>query len=390
MKLIVVLSRVPYPLDKGDKLRAYHQLKHLGKQHEIYLFCVSDKEIGFDVREHLLEFCKEVHVFRISKWQSYWSCFLCLFSTAPFQAKYFYSAVFHKQLLGAIKRVAPQHVFFQLIRTAEYARQIKGVCTTLDYMDAFSAGYKRMAEKSSGLQAWFYRMEASRLLPYEGEVFSWFTKHITISEQDKKMIQHSKAQQIKVVPNGVDVEYFTPHASTQKFDLIFHGNMSYFPNVDCALYVANEILPLLTKQERNVSFLISGSTPHPKIRALKNRKGIKVTGWLDDVRTTYSAAKIFIAPLQLGTGIQNKILEAMAMGIPCVISELAANALGLKHNEHVLIGHSVEEYCMHIESLFSNEALGKRLTEKALNNVHRNFQWSDTAQRLQLFLAADS
>ncbi len=386
---MVVLSRVPFPLDKGDKLRAYHQLKQLSKENEIYLFCVNDKDIGFDVREHLLEFCREVHVFRVSKWQSYWSCLSCLFSSIPFQSIYFYSAVFHTKILEEVKRIQPQHVLFQLLRTAEYAKQITGTSLILDYMDAFSAGYKRMAEKSSGMQAWFYQIESKRLLYYESEVFSWFNKHIIISEQDKRMIDHSKAHEIKVIPNGVDVDYFMPHTNSHKFDLIFHGNMNYLPNVDCALYVANKILPLLNKAGQKRTFLISGSSPHKKIRSLESIEGITVTGWLDDVRTAYSAAKVFIAPLQLGTGIQNKILEAMAMGVPCVVSALAANALGLVHNEHVLIGDSPESYGLHIESLFKDEALCKKLTERALRNVQENFKWVDTTQKLQQFLIVD-
>jgi len=187
----------------------------------------------------------------------------------------------------------------------------------------------------------------------------------------------------------VDLSYFKHDQHGKKYALLFHGNMNYLPNVDCALYIANEILPLLHKRNRNLTLLISGASPQKKVRQLSSRTGITVTGWLDDVRTAYAASQIFIAPLQMGTGIQNKILEAIAMQLPCVVSPLAADALMLQHGEHVLIGKTPDEYCDHIERLTADPQLRLYLTTKAYQYIQTQFIWEDSVYKLANFISSN-
>jgi sugar transferase (PEP-CTERM/EpsH1 system associated) len=386
MKLMMVLSRFPQPIDKGDKLRAYHQIKQLAKQNDIYLFCITDTLINEQSRQHLLQYCKEVNVYNIGRPKQLLNLTGCMFSGKPFQSMFFYSAGIHTQIKAAAQRIKPDQLFFQLIRTAEYANDIDIAPKTLDYMDAFSKGYERMANISSGIFEMLYRDEAKRLARYEAEVFGKFNKHSIISEQDRNLMSHPKKNEITVIPNGVDTGYFTPGNKTGEYALLFHGNMNYMPNINCAVYIANSILPELQKRKRDVNLLVSGAAPHPKVQKLGDIKNITVTGWIDDVRTSYNRAKIFIAPVQIGTGIQNKILEAMAMGIPCVVSPLVAGALQLKHGENVLIGDSTAEYCNHIEALLDNPSLYNSIVENALTMVRQNFKWEDTSAALQQLL----
>jgi sugar transferase (PEP-CTERM/EpsH1 system associated) len=387
MKLMVVLSRVPYPLDKGDKLRAYHLLKNIGEQHDIYLFCITDTPVPFDVKEHLLGFCKEVHFYTITRLQSLLNCTAAIISSKPFQSVYFFNSGIAYKIAQECNRILPDFALFQLIRTSEYARYCNVPIKAIDYMDAFSIGYERMAVKSPLPTKTIYRVEAARLKKYEEEVFAWFNKHIIISRQDRDLIPHTDRETIKVIHNGVNTDYFTPKEHAKKYDLLFHGNMSYMPNVDCALYIANSILPEMKARGKMVSFLVSGGTPNKSIQKLATRENITVTGWIDDVRTSYAVSDIFIAPLQMGTGIQNKLLEAMAMGIPCVVSELAAKALGLKHMEHVLIGNTTAEYCNHIELLWSDNNLKQKLVINALDYVRKNFRWKEEAEKLMNYIA---
>ncbi len=384
---MMVLSRVPYPLNKGDKLRAYHMLRHICLNHQVYLFCISDQPVPFDVKEHLNSFCAETHFYTLSKYQSLLNCTKAVFQTIPFQAAYFYKKDIHNSICSHAERIKPDVAFFQLIRTAEYATNVAAPVKVLDYMDAFSTGYERMAAKSSTLMHLLYKVESGRLKKYEKTVFSRFNKHLIISEQDKNLIPHDNKNHIQVIHNGVDTGYFSPRQHTQKYDLLFHGNMNYLPNIDCACYIAESIIPALVKRGRKVSFLVSGSSPDKRVLALARNPNITVTGWVDDVRSSYATSTIFIAPLQMGTGIQNKILEAMAMGLPCVVSPLAANALGLIHNEHVLIGNTTEEYCNHIERLWNDKTLKENLVNNALQYTKRNFRWDDETEKVMLYIA---
>lgn len=387
MKVMMVLSRVPYPLNKGDKLRAYHMLRQISASHQVYLFCIADQPVPFDVKEHLSVFCTETHYYTISKYESIANCTKAVFSTIPFQTAYFYKADIHKSINEHAERIKPDAAFFQLIRTAEYATNIVTPVKVLDYMDAFSTGYERMAAKSSALIRLLYKLESERLKKYEHKVFSRFNKHLIISQQDKNLIPHEEKSRIEVIHNGVDTTYFSPRQYTKKYDLLFHGNMNYLPNIVCACYIAGSIMPELNRRGKKVTFLVSGSSPGKRVQALAQLPDITVTGWVDDVRSSYAASNIFIAPLQMGTGIQNKILEAMAMGLPCVVSPLAANALGLIHNEHVLIGDSTEEYCNHIELLWKDPVLKNKLVNNALAYTRTSFRWDDETEKMMRYIA---
>ncbi len=364
-------------------------LRCLSANHEVYLFALSEEELAFDIKEHLLAFCKEVHCFKQSPTNSMMQALKGFIMNRPLQAGYFYNSRLHQSLIAFSNNVRPDVIFFQLVRTAEYARHLNARVKVIDYMDTFSAGYKRMSQKTSGIQRFIYSLEAKRLAQYESEIFTRFDKHLIISEQDRQEIQHPSKSSIQIIPNGVDLSYFKHDQHGKKYALLFHGNMNYLPNVDCALYIANEILPLLHKRNRNLTLLISGASPQKKVRQLSSRTGITVTGWLDDVRTAYAASQIFIAPLQMGTGIQNKILEAIAMQLPCVVSPLAADALMLQHGEHVLIGKTPDEYCDHIERLTADPQLRLYLTTKAYQYIQTQFIWEDSVYKLANFISSN-
>ncbi len=380
---MMILPRVPSPLDKGDKLRAYHMLRQMSERHELYLYCLSETHVPFDIREHLLQFSKEFFVFHSGRLKSAISACSCLFNDIPFQAGYFYHQLFSTELKIAAERIKPDVIFFQLIRTALYAPEIEHPNKVIDYMDAFSAGYERMSNKSVFPETFFYHIEAVRLKKFERKVFGYFKKHLIISEKDRQQLGGGMLNEMAVIANGVDTAYFQPVDSTCRYDLHFHGNMNYLPNVNCAEYLAKEVLPELKKRGISATLLISGAAPHKRVRKLADNDKIVITGWLDDVRTAYSASRIFIAPLQLGTGMQNKVMEAMAMGMPCILSGLAANALGLKHRQHALVGESVNEYCNYVAELLSNEHLRFSLGQNARNYAEENFVWHESIEKME-------
>lgn len=386
MKLMLILPRVPSPLDKGDKLRAYHMIKNLSEKHELYLYCISENEVPFDIREHLLQYCDELVVFKKGKIKSVLSAVKYTFSHVPFQCGYYYHSDISNEISKAVQIIKPDALLFQLIRTALYAQKIDHSNMVLDYMDAFSSGYERMSQKSSFPEKQFFSNEADRLKEFEKEVYTCFKKHIVISEKDRQLIGGGFNNNARVIHNGVDIDFFKPTKHAVRFDLHFHGNMNYLPNVDCAEFIAGKILPALGKRGIKLTLLISGASPHKRVKALHNNRNITITGWIDDVRAAYAASKIFIAPLQLGTGMQNKVLEAMAMGKPCVVSEMAASALGINHLEQAMVGNTVDEYCDYIIELLHNEKLSTELGNRARKYTEENFLWTDSIHKLESYV----
>ena len=382
MKIGVLLSRFPYPLEKGDKLRAFHHIKELSKKHEIILCALTDKPIKQSAINILSEYCASIEIIELPRWKIYWNVFYQLLCTnKSLQVAYFYNKKAQQKIDELIQKHQPNHIYCQLIRVAEYVHNSK-INKTLDYMDALARGMERRVEDAPFYLKWFFKIETTRLLRYEHFIFEKFDNHIIISEQDRKLIVNINNNKIKVVPNGVDYETYKYKETPKKYDLIFTGNMGYAPNVDSVVYLIHQIMPLVWKDCPELTVVIAGAQPSPKVLKLKSERVI-VTGCVEDISEYYSNSKIFIAPMQIGTGLQNKLLEAMAMKIPCITSELANNALGAIPNKNILIGNTPTAYKKHIVDLIKNNALQKEIGEQGYNFVKENYTWEGTTSILE-------
>ncbi len=386
MKLFVILSRVPYPLEKGDKLRAFNQIKQLSKKHQIVLLALNDDKLDERAIDELKKYCVAISIVPFSKLTVFFNLIRALFNGKPLQVGYFYFSKAQKKVDELIKKHNPDHIYCQLIRTSEYVKKYKNVPKTLDYMDVFSKGIERRKTTDSLFMKPFLAMEYKRLLAYENLVFDYFKNKTIISEQDKNFIPHPKRQEIKVVPNGVDTDYFVPVELEKKYDLLFNGNMNYPPNVESVEYLVNKIMPLVWDKQPNTSLLISGASPNKKVLALKSGR-VEVSGWVDDIRDNFAQSKILIAPMQISIGLQNKLLEAMAMKIPCVTSTLANNAIGAKHNNQIIVADTPEQYADSIIELLQNPQKAKQIGINGYRFVLNNFNWNTTTSILDKLIA---
>ncbi|MCF8367778.1 MAG: glycosyltransferase [Bacteroidales bacterium] len=381
MRIFVLLPRFPYPLEKGDKLRAYHQIIHLAKNHEVHLCTLSDIKIQPDYVKALEPFCKSIHILSLSKFSILINILKAFLKGLPLQVGYFYNKKASGNIHQLIEEIKPDHIYCQLLRVAEYVKKTS-IPKTLDYQDVFSKGMARRAETARFYLKPVFKMEYRRLLKYEKVVFDIFDNKTIISEPDRALIPHPEKDKIKIVINGVDTDFFTPIEIPKAYELVFIGNMGYPPNINAAEYLVKKVLPLVHQKLPEVRLGLAGATPHANVQALANDK-VTVTGWVDDIRKYYAKSKIFIAPMQIGTGLQNKLLEAMAMKIPCITSELANQALKAKHGEEILVGNTPEEYAQFIVSLLEDELYSDKLAGKGHTFVHSNFNWTAATNVLE-------
>lgn len=386
MKIGILLSRVPYPLEKGDKLRAFYQIKELSKEHEIYLCALNTSRLHPKAMEVLAPYCKEIKIIKLSKWSILINLlYSLLFTGLPLQIAYFYNRNAKKKVWQFFKNQSIEHLYCQLIRVSEYIKDYP-TPKTLDYMDALSRGMERRIEKAPFYLKPFVKIESTRLKRYEHFIFSAFDHKTIISEQDRDLIIHAENHKIAVIPNGVDQKFFHPIESEKKIDILFTGNMSYPPNVLSAEFIATKILPLLQREKKEITFVIAGANPSPRVQRLAN-DSVKVTGWVDDIRQYYASAKVFLAPMQIGTGLQNKLLEAMAMRLPCVTSNLANNALGATPNEHILIGEKAEDFAHLCIKLLRDEKMANQVAANGFEFVSKKYNWTNSTKKLEdLFL----
>jgi glycosyltransferase involved in cell wall biosynthesis len=267
---------------------------------------------------------------------------------------------------------------------AEYARpHARAVPFTLDYMDVFSTGMQRWAGKAPLWQRPVMALEARRLQQYEARAFDWFRHHTIISDQDRQLIDHEQRQRIQVVPNGIDTEFFRPGAvaADEPFELVFCGNMAYHPNVEAAEWLAQGILPAVQRRHSAARLLLAGTTPAARVLALQSET-VKVSGWLPDIRTAYASARVFVAPMRTGTGLQNKLLEAMAMARPSVTTPLANNALGGTPGQHLLVGADTDGLAESICQLLEHPQEADGLAAQGREFVRERYTWEGTTERL--------
>lgn len=378
-QILVVLSRFPYPLEKGDKLRAFYQLKELSKSYDITLFSTTESKVENEHINILKKYCTTIVIEHIPFWKRTLSLFIALFSDLPFQVHYFYTRSGRKKIKELIKQNSFNHIYCQLIRTSEYIKDFHQIPKTVDYMDALSTGIERRINKRPWYDRWIFNLESKRLKNYERKIFDFFENKTIISEQDRSLISHPDHNQIKCVPNGIDSSFFETMERLENYDFVFVGNMSYPPNIDAVQYIAENILPSFPESK----LLVSGATPHPSIVKLsENSKQVDITGWVDDIRSSYLNGKIFLAPMNIGTGMQNKLLEAMALKTPCITTDLANNAIGTKHDEHILVGNSPEELIKHINELLDSPERRREIALNAQQFVQSKYTWSETTKQL--------
>lgn len=381
MRILFLVSRIPWPLEKGDKLRAYNQLRILSQHHEVALCALHDEPIHPEAQERLSPFCKSIEFIHVSKSTIAFNLLKTFFNGKPFQVGYFYNyyaKVVVEKVIGEFK---PDHIYCQLLRTAEYVKDVRDIPKTIDYQDAFAKGLERRIKGEPIYMRWLLKMENKRLSKYENDTFERFENKAIISEQDRQFIHHPKKDNIKIVPNGVDFDFFSPVESKKKYDLVFTGNMAYPPNIASVEYLVQNIMPLVWKQRPKTTVLISGASPHVKVLQLGAQQ-VTVTGWVDDIRNSYASSRVFIAPMQISIGLQNKLLEAMAMKLPCITSEMANNALKALDDKNILIGHYPEEYANHVITLLDNPQKANELAQSGHDFVRQHYSWEAMTQPL--------
>ena len=378
MNLLIISSRYPYPLEKGDKLRLYHQIRELSEYHKITLVSISDEPIS-DTDHRALDryVCHQYH-FNITAGIRMYNRMMALITGLPIQV----SQLYDRSIMAAVRQISVrhhiEHIYCQLPRAAEYARRLD-IPKTIDYMDAFGESMERRAKLKSGFWKFLYRMEARRMRKYESSIFVDFDHHTLISEQDKSYMDIPNPDMIGVVPNGIDTDFFSYGLNEfPTTDMAFVGNMGYLPNVESVVYLVNEIMPLLRSQK---TLMISGARPTTQVLELASDM-VSISGWVDDIRDAYRNAKIFVAPIFAGTGQQNKILEAMAIGLPCITTTQVNNAIVAKPEKEVIIANNPTEFAIAITRLLNDRSHYENIQKNARRFVQNNYSWKEHVDTL--------
>jgi sugar transferase (PEP-CTERM/EpsH1 system associated) len=383
MKILFALPRFPFPTLKGDKLRAYYQLKELSKNHEIHLVCLSEEAGDYFYLQDVEPYCASIQLVHLSLLRKGWNLIKAVCSDIPFQVYYFQ----HPSLKNIIEKTIYEReidvCYVQLIRMCENISFLPNIGYYLDYMDCFSAGMFKRAERAKGLMRYLYLTEAKRLQKYEHQIAKHFHAFSIISEADRDAFKAPLNQLIQIIPNGISHDFLDFEIHPEKdIDLIFTGNMNYYPNIEAARYLCKQIIPGLLENFPELKAYIVGTDPTPEVRHLASPH-VVVTGYVPDLRPYLARAKVAIAPMFFGSGLQNKLLEAMAMGIPVLTSPLANSSLNAPEDQAICIAQSPKAFVEKAKRLMSDEHFAHHIGTNGKAYVTQQFDWSKRNVELQ-------
>lgn len=386
MKILCVSSRFPYPLIKGDKLKVYQLIKHLSKRHSIYLVTFVESKDELKYLSSVAQFTKRIVPIQLSRTKSYLQCVKGLFSPLPFQTFYYNSKKMHREISNIIVKEKFDLVYVHLIRMAEYLRHKKGLRKILAIEDSISSNYKHTIKFRKGLRKLLFSIEAKRCLKYEIEITRHFDKCLLVSPSELQIFREKHhLSNLELTPHGVDVDYFRPDhrepCVREPNSIIFTGNINYLPNADAVSYFCNSIFPLVLKEVPDSKFYIVGANAPRKIQELAC-KNIVVTGYVEDMRLYFEKAELVVCPLRIGAGIQNKILEGLAMGLPVVATSCAIEGITSEVTDCISLGDTPDEFAKNVVLLLKNRELREKYGNLGREFVESYYDWGVNLTRL--------
>ena len=380
---------MPYPPYRGDKLKIFNLAQRLKDKHELHLLTFAQNKEDLTYKTELEKVFKSVTFIYLPKWKSALNCIAAFWSKLPLQVLYFQSEELKKKLNIILEKEKFDAIHVQHLRMAPYLAERKDVGRILDLPDAFSLYWQR--RKTIKRSLWvtlFENIEQKRVLKYE-QVLKEYNLALVCSQEDLDyLVQTHHVSNMRLLPNGVNLNTFSSggHDYSHNNQLLFTGNMDYAPNIDAVIYFTESILPIIRTQYRDIQFIIAGQRPVKNVLALAGDK-ILVTGFVKDLATTYNNASIVVAPLRFGAGTQNKVLEAMAMGVPVVCSNIGFAGLGIKSGEGAIMQTDPERFAKSIIELLQSEEKRKRVGEQGINIIKTKFDWDIVTQKLEEYFA---
>ena len=397
MKVLFLAHRIPFPPNKGDKIRAFNVLRHLAGRHEVSLGTLVDEAGDERFVPELARYARHVAWARLRPRADRLLAMRNVLTREALSVAYFHSKSLQRQvddLLNAgdfdaiVCSSSPMAEYLFRAKRQDLVRRARRV---MDLIDVDSLKWGQYASKAPPWTAWIYRHEARYLAAYEQKIAREFDSMLVVSEQEREIFPGGAPANLLAVPNGVDVEMFAPReapASSAKPALVFTGVMDYWPNIEGITWFVQDVLPRIREAVPEVELFIVGSRPTADVQRLGQAAGITVTGFVDDVRTYLARAAVCVVPLRIARGIQNKVLEAMAMGRPVVTTQQAYEGVKACSGEDIVVAPDEAAFASSVVDLLRDSARAEQIGRAARVCMERNYSWAANLAPLDAILEA--
>lgn len=375
-RLLVLTPRYPYPVVGGDRLRIYQVCKELAKRYRLTLLSLCDSKAEMLMPESDDGVFTNIHRVFLPKWRSQLNVLLALPTGTPLQVAYYRSSEFRTLL----NELLPQHdlCLAHLIRTGDYVRSLSQIPTVLEMTDAISLNYERVKSRGGKktFKEWVYSIEASRLLEYERKVINDFTLVTLVSSTDRDFLLEGRtSDKVLVCSNGVDLRDF-PYSKRHdsKPVIAYIGNMMSVQNMDACVYFAEQVMPLVCK-EINAVFRVVGKISDSDAHRLRAYANVEVTGAVDNVADAVSDARVGVCPVRLAAGVQNKVLEYMALGLPVVTSSIGLEGFSAIPDRDLLVADDPKEFVDVLKQIWCRNDWALQIAENGRRYVEQKHEW---------------
>jgi len=398
--LLYLSHRIPYPPNKGDKIRSYHLLRGLAERWNVYLGAFIDDDEDWQYVSVLEELCVETKFVKLTPSLAKVRALQGLLKGTSLTMPYYKNA----ELENWVSAIADRHSIDCVVAfsssMAQYAAPFLDGSTRIvvDFCDVDSDKWAQYSQRFGGLQRWVYAREARQLQHEETAIAAKSDASVLISDDEAEIFRDrtdTPGARVHTVRNGVDVDFFDPDLELSspfvcnENAIVFVGAMDYWPNVDAVMWFVNEIFPAIRAKNRDAVFYVVGSNPGPEIRRLDAEDGITVTGRVEDVRPFLKYAACVVAPLRVARGVQNKVLEAMAMARPVVVTAEAIEGISFNDDCRISVVKSVSNWVDQVLAVLANSesdagGLGGR------QHVTEKYSWAASGRELAKVVMGDS
>ncbi len=389
MRILYVCHRFPYPPRRGGTIRPFNMVKHLAQKHEVVVCSLTRTDQATVDAQGIAPYCSEFYIGQVDdRFQT-----LRMLATAPTPQPASMSFFHSSKLARDIKRLLREQkfdlIFVHCSSVAHYVAHVKGIPKILDFGDMDSQKWLEYAQHKGFPRSLAYWWEGTRLRAEEKRLARRFDFCSAITRAERQtMIDYGITTPTDWFPNGVDNGFFAPidDVAYDPDTVVFVGRMDYFPNQQAMLGFCVDVLPKLQARRPGFKLQIVGAEPSAEIRKLGELPGVTVTGTVPDVRPYVTKAALTVAPLRIARGTQNKILEAMAMGVPVVCSSVAAGGVDAIPGEHMVTADAPQDLCDAILRIIEDPSERKRLAQAGRARVLSNHAWPSSMKRLDAII----
>jgi sugar transferase (PEP-CTERM/EpsH1 system associated) len=395
MRVLFLSQIVPYPPHGGVLQRGYHLLRELGREASVNLLAFvhpdalpTDATLD-DSRTALQKFCESVEYFplwpKISPVHRVAALAAGACSSSPFSVLAHRSGLYQRRVSEILKTERIDVIHVDTIALSQFVPQECRTPVVLTHHNIESQLMERRASVEKGaLAKWYLRRETDKLKSYEATLVRRYDVNIVVSRQDEETLLHmAPGLRTMIVPNGVDVEYFTLDPEQEGPALIYTGGMNMFANRDAVLFFLNDIWPLIREQEASVRFFAVGQDPPKELKDFAARDPrVVITGYVTDIRPLVRKSSVYVVPLRVGGGTRLKVLDAMAMGKAMVSTSIGCEGIDLRPGEHLVLADTPEEFAKETVALLADKARRLRLGRAARSLVEERYSWRIIGQKL--------